>query len=155
VFTATVKSCNAEKDIAILELDDHPSLAKAFSAPPLVFSTADPEIGQTVYGAGYPMILGLTFVDGHWQNMFANPQKEGTITMVTAPAVFGDSGSPLMAIIDGEVVVVGVRLGIFSWPVSGVMNRFGPTDMGFVSYMSYAAIVEDVQSELDLLDETP
>jgi S1-C subfamily serine protease len=153
VLTATIESCNRINDIAILKLNDHPANSKAFSAPPLVISLDDPKHGQTVYGAGYPIIFRLTFVDGHWQDMYSSLPNGEFIAMTTAPAIFGDSGSPLLAIIDDELVVVGIRLGIFTWPIAGEPGESkATTDLGFVSGLSYVGISESIQNELDRLE---
>jgi len=103
-YKAEVKACDEGSDLALLKLtEDIPD------SLPTVIGVQDPDPGAIVYGSGHPFGLPLVTVPGHFQRLspFAGGQY-----MNTTHVMPGDSGGPLLVCIDGNVIVVGVRVSV-------------------------------------------
>ena len=101
----SVHACDTETDVAILKRH----FGDKLQASTTILHQGLPQ-GRAVYGAGYPMGTQLLITQGHMQQVLqGHPQVRKSITAATIP---GDSGSPALAIVNGEVVVVGIRVSI-------------------------------------------
>ena len=159
ILTADVLSCNDENDIAILSIKDDPYNSNAFANKPPKLIGQYPELGQTIYGSGYALGFQLLHVDGHWQDLIYNTPV-GKIAIISVPVIYGDSGSPVFPYIDGELVYIGIRLQLMTWPIdqdSGNVEHEGedapPVDYGFVSQISIIGLSETILEELELLEK--
>jgi serine protease Do len=105
VIWMTVHSCDTDLDVAILKRHFGDKLYPAQTT----LHQGLPQ-GRAVYGAGFPMGMQLLITQGHMQQIVQDAAN--TRKFITAPTVPGDSGSPVLAVVNGEVVVVGIRVSI-------------------------------------------
>jgi len=99
----SVKFCDKDGDVALLE--NTSSLTPG--AQNTTLSYAMPPIGTAVWGAGHPLGGPLTITLGNLGNKLTP-----SAYIITTPTVPGDSGSPVLAIVDGKITVVGIRVSI-------------------------------------------
>jgi hypothetical protein len=99
-----VKTCDKASDLAIL--------VPVLHAPEDTWKTdiapSTPSQGDSVWGLGYGMGERLYIAQGWWQNV-AMWEEEVTKYIVTIPTIYGDSGSPVIQMIRGRVMIVGMR----------------------------------------------
>ena len=117
-------SCNEATDIAVLHVDsDYRPLTT-------YLSKEEPRQGARVFGVGYPLNFPMVITEGHIQVPDENQFKTGAV-LFTAPTISGDSGSPLVRVVGGQIVVVGVRLAIAFIPTYAGQDLI--THLGLVS----------------------
>lgn len=102
-FWGQVTACDVENDIALIKLSTIPSDTQRTT-----IADKNPERGDVVFQAGYPLGMPLIIRDGHWQQQY---DSQYLFTGYTMP---GDSGSPLLILEDGEVKVVGLITSLLS-----------------------------------------
>ena len=138
-------TCNEANDIAILEARWENPLPPGRGAA--VFHV---RVGKTVYGAGYPLGGTMMFTLGHWigeERVASWEDYPERVYLVTTPTINGDSGSPVIAMIDGEIVVAGLRRQI----------RLKAEYVGFaavpipMTHITLVASPESIQQELAAL----
>lgn len=99
-----ILSCDTETDIAIFRLKDKRDVRPVFQFTRTYGHIQ--EYGDAVYCPGYGMSLNLHITTGHYQGREMGYKEYDLLTCNT---VWGDSGSPAIALVDGVVVFVGVR----------------------------------------------
>lgn len=97
--------CDFEQDIAILKRQE---IRSEFAVDPLSVYTGWTPVGKRLYAGGYPVGMSLTLTQGYWQGPVQIPSWN-TYHRVSTLTIFGDSGSPLLAYIDGSLQIVGIR----------------------------------------------
>jgi len=120
VLPVTISSCNRDKDLALLTFTDN----DVWSPPilPTEIINEDVEVGKGLWGVGYPLGGPLHITKGHktaqshWAAMWAQ---------ISVPTIMGDSGSAALMLVDGRVVVAGVRARVASVP-QGWFNSYLP-----------------------------
>lgn len=100
---------SAEADLMLLYVDGLP-------CPCVPVSLENPEQDTVVATIGFPLGLGEVLTEGRVQGPV--PMEEDMpeelkvrlahLTIVTSPVIFGNSGGPVFALIDGEYRVVGI-----------------------------------------------
>ena len=131
-YHMAVISCDKEKDIAILKPWSKWSNKKKTKIAPI------PKQGKAVWGPGYPLAMRLTITEGHWQSKDAGPYDY----LVTSPTIFGDSGSPVVSFVDGEIQIVGMRQAIR-----------GERGMGMYTHLALVAAGPTLLEHLDQYNE--
>ena len=103
-----VESCNTYSDIALLIKPGD----KVLGVQKTKLSHTLTPIGKSIWGAGYPLGGPLTITSGNWgyKSTFGH--------YITAPTAGGDSGSPVIAVVNNKVRVVGMRvsIGYYEYP---------------------------------------
>ena len=132
-YPAAVLICDPVTDIALLQLYDGVP-----QTMPTQIAEENPRVGKITYGAGYPLGLPLTIVDGHWQRSGVEYRYGNTAHV--AP---GDSGGPLVIWEDELVKVVGLRTS---------MMGAGPSEEEQYLFPNLAFIV-DVPTLRSFIDE--
>lgn len=124
LFVATIESCDEETDIAVLtrsEQDERDFIIEGFTQ---VF-TGGPARGYELYGAGHPMGLPMVITHGHYQfRVFDSKRKDNH--MITVPTIPGDSGSPVIGMMYGRVVVFGIRVAVRVLPTGFTTYQLVP-----------------------------
>ena len=121
VLPMTLKVCDKDSDIALLVYTqgDLP-----FIPMPTIIADTRPDVGQILYGVGYPLGASLHITEGHYQGYDSSGRY-----IISTPTILGDSGSAAIYIDwRGRVVVVGIRTGIRVIP-SGYSGLFYVTHM--------------------------
>ena len=136
VFRFRIATCDAKSDIAILKRQFRPEEPPLLLGSTPIMSTI-PKGRPTIWGAGYPLNLPLIITEGEWQQLVDRTTgNKGYV--VTAPTIMGDSGSPVLIIIDGRIWIAGIRQAIVGLP--------GP--MGSRDYVTHLTFVMDGPSIL-------
>ena len=112
--------CDTVRDVAVLTRIK--GVEDDFNTKPTLIVDI-PRLGTAVWGAGYPLNMPLVITQGHVASLSDPDYKSGGF-IVTAPTMPGDSGSALLAIQDGEVVVVGMRSAVRSFERGGMSMGF-------------------------------
>ena len=134
-----IVSCNKELDIAVLKRMDVLNVIN-LAIKKTIIELESPKRGQIIYGPGFPLGEQLVITHGHMQ--FAKDEGERAGQWLTSvPTIFGDSGSPVVRLKNGRVVVSGMRLSI-----RGVPQGFGMTS--FITYMTLVASGISIQKEI-------
>ena len=97
----TVISCNKKTDLAVLK-----RVKPITTGFKVEINSEIPKQGLKLYGAGYPLALPMIISTGHAQNKYED------FYFSTTPTSSGDSGSPVLSLVDGIVKVEGVRLAV-------------------------------------------
>jgi S1-C subfamily serine protease len=111
VIPMEVATCDYDRDLALLTYFDNDVVTPG-SAPTTIYEGVIP-MGTAVWGLGYPLGGPLHITQGHKTAVSDWNQQWDQIS---TPTIMGDSGSAGVTIIDGEVVVVGVRARVASVP---------------------------------------
>lgn len=113
VLNLAVKSCDRATDIAVLKRQWLTSDSE-FTALPSFYAHPNPKRGEAVYGAGYGLNERLHITFGHWQgeSRYINEYRDRPAHIITAPTIFGDSGSAAVRLHNGRVEIVGIRQAI-------------------------------------------
>jgi len=98
-----VTACDEESDLALLTFTG----SSEFKPMETIISIEDYRQGTATWGGGYSKSETLIITFGHLQSEDVKPSI-GKLT--TTPTAKGASGSPLLALKDGKVVVIGVRV---------------------------------------------
>lgn len=133
-----VTACDEELDLALLKYT-YPEPIE-FNIKQTVIGDY-PNRGKAVYSPGYPLGGTMLITYGHWQGGM-HPLDPSFDSFVTLPTTFGDSGSPVLALIDGVVNIVGIR----------VRGRF-ITESNYRVYLPHIAIAVDPNIIRKFLDE--
>lgn len=64
-----------------------------------------PSLDSKVFVIGYPLAMGQYITEGRYQGLY---KRNIAFMTHTAPTVFGNSGGPVVAVIDGQFQVVGI-----------------------------------------------
>ena len=141
VIQMTLQECWGDEDVAVLTPTEHKHSDKVTTSPtPLALEV--PRQGKVVYGVGYPLGMPLTATLGHIQNKLElGPKKISWL--VTTNTIMGDSGSPVLALIDGKVQVVGLRSAI----------RVIPQGMGLRAFLPHLTIMVPAFVIQQVIDE--
>lgn len=110
-LNAQVISCDQDQDLAILKTLPGEA-AEVENYLPLYHGQV-PQ-GTLVFGGGYPLGWRLTITHGLWQGPIMANSKYINFYRHTAPTMFGDSGSALIAYLEGKWQIVGIRQAIRS-----------------------------------------
>lgn len=140
----SVRSCDEEKDIAILDLYNarepvviHHSKVKLW--------TKGVKQGKVLYGPGYPLGERLTITWGHQQLSVTIPETDIVVNNVTTTTIMGDSGSPVLLYRNGVVYVVGIRI-----QIRGLNMGYGATD--FITHLTRIVTPQNLEEALILTD---
>jgi len=125
VLQFRVEHCNKDTDIAVLTVHEFSERPKNVAVTRLEMKV--PDQGTAVWGTGYPLGGDLVITQGHLQRPVELNIEGRMGYIITANTIMGDSGSPVVRVVDGEVQVVGLRLAI-----KGV-----PMFIGFARFNSY------------------
>ena len=102
---ANVSSCDSVYDIAVLTPTDHPNnMTAGFEPYPIKLADEMPRPGTLVYSAGWETGGPLGFSYGVL-NSKSDYGYEAAMQMV-----YGDSGSPALALRDGQVELIGIMI---------------------------------------------
>jgi S1-C subfamily serine protease len=130
-----VQSCDEDRDVAILKtLFPEDSLD---ASGVLIYSVP---FGKGVYGPGFSLGMNLLITSG---NMGLRAEGSGikNAAIISAPTIMGDSGSPALALVNGEVIVVGLRVAIRAVPLG-----FGGST--FVTHLTIITPAANIRHEL-------
>jgi len=107
-----IDTCNVDTDIATMSklFDD----TEFFADPTEILYPQDLKQGKAVWGPGFPLGKEMVVTTGHLQNQVG----QDPFWIITAPTIFGDSGSPAVTIVNGRVAVIGIRVSIAAARVS-------------------------------------
>lgn len=102
-----VESCDLSLDIAILKPIDSPNnTMEGFKPLPIKLAVETPRPGTLIYSAGWHM--GGPF--GYTYGVLNSLSKDGYEAEMHM--VYGDSGSPVLALRDGRIELIGILLSI-------------------------------------------
>jgi len=134
-----VKSCDRDTDIAVLKRQWLVSDSK-FTALPSFYAHPNPELGEAVYGAGYGLSERLHITIGHWQNetRYSRGDRSRPTYIITAPTIFGDSGSAALRLKDGRVEIVGIRQAVRNTPA------------GVIPHLVFVSDAMDIHTQVEL-----
>jgi len=104
LYRANVEVCNKEEDMALLELHD-----EIPDSLPTYIARDNPRTGQATYSTGYPTALPLIVTQGNWQRQNNLPENFKDSYIDTGHAINGNSGSPVLILQNGKVVVISVK----------------------------------------------
>ena len=139
VIFVTVKSCSKATDVAILKV----RFGDKLNPSPTMLHPANRQ-GKVVWGAGHPLGNSLIITQGHIQT----PDESSKVLegrFITSATIFGDSGSPVLALYEGQVAVVGIRVAILAAGVP-IGFRSIPNVMPHLTLMSPA---KNIQTEIE------
>lgn len=103
-----VISCNKDVDVAVLKVK-YPE--DSLDASPGNHLWKGATLGKGVWGAGHPLGMNLVITEGHYGSG-AEGSRIPNAVIITSPTIMGDSGSPVLALHNGRVVVIGLRVAI-------------------------------------------
>ena len=135
VFVQT-KSCNEDTDIAVLKV----RFGDDLNPSPTVLRQETRQ-GKVVWGAGHPLDMALVITQGHIQTPDDTDHALNG-RFITSATIFGDSGSPVLAMYKGQVAVVGIRVSILAASVSLGFGSI-PNLMPHLTLMSPAKNIQD------------
>jgi len=145
VIEMDVVSCNEKTDVAVLKPAE---FAGNDVAPDLLPSCLlfDPRDGTAVWGAGYPLGDTLMVTMGHIQKYSKHNNDRRVITSAT---IMGDSGSPAIALINGEPCVAGLRLAIRIAPMYSGFAVIPAPMTHMVQMGTMTSIMEEIHKNVD------
>jgi S1-C subfamily serine protease len=111
LIVVDVVSCNEKTDVAVLKINEFSKDLPSEAQFTPVIPAHELERGDKLYGYGHPLGLPAMVADGHYQ-FVAEREDMKNVHMISLHTIPGDSGSPALALVDGEVVIVGVRISI-------------------------------------------
>lgn len=113
-FTGEVIACDKEKDLALIRCD-----CKDYLPFIIPITSKVPELGTYVYSGGYGVTNILGILDG-----FIQGQSTVGHYQISVPIAPGDSGSPVIAYINNQLKIVGVRSSVMAleYYVQGIFN---------------------------------
>lgn len=98
----------------------------------------DPGTDTKVYVIGYPLYMGQTLTEGRLQPLF----KDSPFRQFSAPTIFGNSGGPVIAMVNGRFQVVGVVSAIAGDVLYGMFPYVVP-------HLAIAASTDSINKFLD------
>lgn len=102
-FPMELVHCDQKTDLALLKPT---SGLWGNNSPKIELYTGWVPAGTEIWGAGYPMGMGLTWTHGFWNGI---RDDKSWFYRFTLDTMFGDSGSPVIAKIEGKWYVVAMR----------------------------------------------
>lgn len=119
----TVVSCDTAQDLAILK----PEYSYTHRADVLPVYTGVVPVGTEVFGVGYPLGINLITTQGYWQGVY---RYDNMRNIITAPTISGDSGSPVLAFVEGKWQIIAIRQAIVATKQTGMVMHIGLVTAG-------------------------
>jgi S1-C subfamily serine protease len=100
--TAVVIKKDEDKDLMLLLVDKE--------CPCVPVATSDLPIDTPIYVIGFPLGISEYITEGRLQNFAPFPYNH--LRLVSAPIIFGNSGGPVVAVVDGKYQLVGTATAV-------------------------------------------
>lgn len=129
---ATLVKVDKDKDLMLLEVD--------LGCPCIPVAAVDPAIDTPIMVIGFPLGVGEYLTEGRLQGFLNSPI--GHLRHISAPIIFGNSGGPVIAMVDGRYVVVGIISAVHGDVLYGLIPYVVP-------HLSIAVSVETINKFLN------
>ena len=142
-----VDKCDEDLDIAILSRLDFSNKDGRLEVPlvkPIRILDGVLDRGQRVWALGYPLHAPLMTTKGYWQGPTytsdPSPGVRHPTGIISANGLPGSSGGPILAFVNGEVVVVGMTVAGYGLPASAGFNMIW-IPASFLHLVQYSDVI--------------